>query len=126
MPQEKKVTEEIVVSETREYNIDSRAPIYLTIKIGDAQVGGTAVSLDGNNIAEGVINNLMIGKTGDDLSNGILNCLTKVKQSNPATMRNSVTYTLTGGVAPKEYPFEGKFSQPGNTAIYQLTLILSK
>lgn len=105
------------------YKTGNNAPVYLTVTIGDSQVGGTTVMFNGQSIgpASGDINNLQIGSTGDNLQYKLLICTTNIKDINPATNHTSVTYTLAGGEQTQSFPFEIDASQNGGFAIYSIT-----
>lgn len=108
---------------TRLYKVGTNAPVFLTVTIGDSQVGGTTVIFDGQSLGpdDGEINNLPIGKAGDNIQFKLLVCTTNVKDINPASNKTSVTYTLTGGEEPQDFPFEIDASQNGGYAMYAVT-----
>jgi hypothetical protein len=108
---------------TRLYKIGNNAPIYLTVTIGDNQVGGTSVIFDGQSIgpANGTIDKLQIGSSGDNLQFKLLLCTTNIKDINTETNQTSVTYTLTGGEEPQDFPFTIDTTQNGGLAMYSIT-----
>ena len=115
----------VFISDVQFYETSGRAPLQLSVTIGDGQVGGTNVDLDDVNVGSGEINGLPIGKSGDNLALKRLNCVTTVKDVNPATNRTSVTYTLSGGAKSQEFPYAAEVSKPGGYATYSITFILS-
>ena len=100
-------------------------PATLTVTIGNAQAGGTAITLDGQLVhAGGGVKNLPLGKT-KDLRNKELGCTTTVQDMNPSTNRTSVTYTLRFGDAQQEFSYEATVSEGGGRAVYLLSFELS-
>lgn len=108
---------------TRLYKTGNNAPVYLTVTVGDSQVGGTTVIFNGQSIgpSNGDINNLQIGSAGDNLQFKLLACTTNIKDINTATNHTSVTYTLTGGEESQDFPFAIDASQNGGFAMYSIT-----
>lgn len=118
----------VVVSKTEFVTIpadQAEQPATLSVTIGDAQAGGTAVTLDGKLVqAGGGIKNLALGKA-KDLRNKELACITTVQDMNPNTNRTSVTYTLGFGTTQKEFPYDATVSQAGGRAVYLISFELS-
>ena len=115
-----------IVSQTEFYPVNPNTPVTLSITIGDGQVGGTAVTLNGELVdSGGDIQNLQVGKPGQDLRNSSIECTTTVKDVNPATNHTSVTYALRGGKQAHDFPYDVTVSQPGGRAVYLITFMLS-
>lgn len=117
------MSDKVQLTATRLYKIGAKAPIFLTVTIGDNQVGGTTVVFDGNSIGpvNGEITNLQIGNAGDNLQYKLLICTTDIKDINPATNKTSVTYTLSGGEQSEDFPFTIDVDQQGGFAMYSIT-----
>lgn len=92
--------------------------LYLTIFIGDAQLGTSVVSLNGNKIAEGVINNLLIGGS-TQLKGKSLNVKTIVSDVSDKTNHTSVTYLMSGGLRDTEYKLEATVAVEGDSIVYK-------
>ena len=80
----------------RDYSVSDDSHVYLTVEIGNAQVGGTAVMLNGNFVAKGEIRNLDLGK-GSDLRDKGARVITTVSDINENTNTLVVKYIVTGG-----------------------------
>ena len=85
-----------------DYSVVDGNDVTLSIIIGDGQVGGSVVTLDGVEIGKKMITNLKIG-AGATLKNKRLLARTVVLDVNPATNNMSVTWQFTGGVAPHTF-----------------------
>jgi len=118
----------VVVSRTEFVEIpadQAEKPATLTVTVGDAQAGGTAVTVDGRLVqAGGNIKNFVLGK-GKELRDKEIGCTTTVQDMNPDTNRTSVTYTLRFGDAAQEFPYEVTVNQAGGRAIYLVSFELS-
>jgi hypothetical protein len=120
------MADEVKVTATRLYPIDGGSPVYLTVTIGDDQVGTTVVTWDGAvGDPDPDITHKPFGKAGDDLRTKLLVCLTTVKDVNALTNHTSVTYLLEGGPAPISYPLQADVSENGGYASYLVTFVLS-
>ena len=100
-------------------------PATLSVTIGDAQAGGTAVTLDGVLLhAAGNIDEFALGKS-KDLRDKELACTTTVKDMNPETNRTSVTYRLQLGAEAQVFPYKVTVNEAGGRAIYLISFMLS-
>jgi len=118
----------VVVSKTEFVTIpadQAEKSATLTVAIGDAQAGGTAVTVDGRVVqAGGNIKDVVLGKT-KELRDKEVGCTTTVQDMNPNTNRTSVTYTLRFGDAAQVFPYEVTVSQAGGRAVYLISFELS-
>ncbi|HVX40235.1 MAG TPA: hypothetical protein VHB25_11730 [Gemmatimonadaceae bacterium] len=97
-------------------------PVMLSIAIGDGQIGGSALSLDGTAIGpQGTITNLKIGN-GPALVAKKLSAKTLVAPVNDDTSFTSVTYTLTGGATHPPFTFSHELQNPGDGVQYVMTI----
>ena len=97
------------------------APVFLTVVIGDGQIGGSAVKLGDTLIGKpGAIKNRRIGN-GPDLLERELSIKTLVSDINDLTNWTSVTYKLTGG--PPQTPVTARFrvANNGDGVLYRTT-----
>jgi hypothetical protein len=101
------------VSDTRLYAVRPNQPVELNVRIGDAQAGGTSLIFQQN---ERAVEREWepIGDANEDLTNGVLHCVTTVRDINAMTNRTSVTYTLRGGVQEEIFPYEAEVSAQGH------------
>jgi hypothetical protein len=117
--------EDALISATKFYNVRPNQPISLTVEIGDNQVGGTAVRLNGVSIPVNQIGATAIGSPGQDLRRSVLQVVTTVKDQNPLTNNTSVNHRFTGGKASEDFPFEVSVKTNGGVARYFITYILA-
>jgi hypothetical protein len=82
----------------RSYTVDDDI-VTLTITIGEAQIGSSAVFLDEGLIAKGDVGTVTIGH-GALLRGRTLSIRSIVSDINASTDRTSVTYELAGGTSP--------------------------
>ena len=120
------MSDPVIVPKTEFYAVMPNTPVTLSVKIGDGQVGGTAVNLNGAPVGSGApITNLRIGAPGQDLRGGDIDCTTTVRDVNPATNHTSVTYRLRGGKEDRDFPYEITVNDAGGRAVYLITFRLS-
>jgi hypothetical protein len=117
------MAEEILISGTRTYAVGGSSEVYLTVTVGDGQVGGSSVLWKGEIIGEGSVEKLKIGGSGEVLKFKTFRCTTRIKDINPLTNRTSVTHNLTGGLHEREYVFEADVTSEGGYAIYSITFV---
>ncbi|MDH3253178.1 MAG: hypothetical protein OEM41_10330 [Ignavibacteria bacterium] len=117
------MADEILVNGTRTYAVGRRSTVYLTVTIGDGQVGGSSVLWKGEIIGEGVIQKLKIGGPGEKLRFKTFRCSTRVKDINPSTNRTSVTHNLSGGQKEREFLFAADVTSEGGYATYSITFV---
>ncbi len=65
--------------------------VVLSITIGNGQIGGNVVSLNGQPLAKGTISNLSLG-LGSALAGKVLTIVTNVLDVNPATNKIAITH----------------------------------
>lgn len=111
----------VILTETKLYETAGKAPITLEVSIGNADVGGTFVAFDGNDVNPQPNGTWTIGTAGEDLRYKLLVCTTNVKDINPQTNKTSVTYKLSGGAESQKFPFSIDVLQYGGYAIYFIT-----
>lgn len=106
------------------YDVKPNTPITLSAVIGDNQPGGTAVLFNGVPAGSGnPIVEKTIGAPGQNLKGGEIECMTTVRDNNPATNRTSVTYTLRGGVTDRVFPYAIEVEE-GGRALYLISFVL--
>lgn len=95
--------------------------VTLSVIIGNKQFGTSAVSLQGQTIVTGDVNNLLIpangGLTGKDLF--IKSVVTDVNDMSNIT---SIRYMLAGGVTPKQFDLSATVEQEGDSVVYRTTI----
>lgn len=103
----------------------ARRDVFLSLIIGDGQFGSTDVFLDDQRIlrTSGSFGKLRIGK-GDELAGKTLSVSTIVNDTVAQTNRMSVTYKLTGGTGPGEFPSRGKVANEGDSLFFEATFDL--
>jgi len=117
---------DIVVSHTNIYRVQTNQPLQLQVTIGDGQVGGTALTLNGAPVAfDSSAGQATVGQPGTSLVGSILQCATTVQDINPSTNNTSVTYHLTGGLAVQDFPFAAQVTADSGLARYNITFLLS-
>jgi len=117
--------EDALISATKFYTVRPNQPISLAVEVGDNQVGGTTVQLDGTTIPVKQAGATTIGAPGQDLRRSVLQVVTTVKDQNPQTNRTSVTHRFRGGEADMPFPFEVSVKADGGVARYFITYILA-
>jgi hypothetical protein len=115
--------DDIFYSSTRKYKIKPNSLVYLTVTIGNLNVGGTIVELDGTEICRGEITNKEIGEPGENLLHKFMQCTTTVQDKNPSTNITTVNCTLSGGEKTESFTFSVEVKENGGKAIYSLTFI---
>lgn len=116
---------DVLLSDTNFYLVKPETPIFFEVRIGDGQVGGTALRLNGTLIPVNPLGITQIGKEGDDLRNSILQCVTTVKDVNENTNRTSVEHRLTGGVTDEVFPYAMQVKKDKGIARYFITYVLA-
>ena len=89
----------------------------LTVTIGNAQIGGNLVLLDGIQAGKGDITGLPLGN-GSSLKGKTLKVITNVLDVNPNTNKVSITHIFTNGTPP-DYVNNDSVDNDGD--IYSLT-----
>jgi hypothetical protein len=117
---------DIVISHTNIYRVQTNQPVQLQVTIGDGQVGGTALTLNGVPVPfDNTGGQATVDQPGASLVGSILQCATTVQDINPATNNTSVIYRLTGGLAAQEFPFSAQVTADSGLARYLITFLLA-
>lgn len=99
------------------YTVDEK-PVLLTIRIGDAQIGGSVVKRDGEPVGKpGAVNRLPLGK-GTDLVSDSIEIKTLVADVNDDTNETSVTYVLQGAL-PETIVAKRRVANNGDGVLYR-------
>jgi len=106
------------------YKVDS-ADVFLTVLIGEKQLGASLVKLDGKVLGEGAIKKLKVGN-GRDLVGAKLTTKTVVTDINDMTNRTSITLILGGGTVPAEHTLSVECDDNGDSAIYRTEVEFAK
>ena len=104
------------VSTSAPYQV-STGEVSLTVEIGDAQVGGSAVFVGGQQVGTGLISDLDLG-SGPELRNKSVRIKTVVSDINDLTNKTSVTYKLAGGAAPMETSVFSEVEDDGDSMVF--------
>ena len=89
---------DVMVSHTNIYRAQPNQPVQIDVVIGDGQVGGTALTLNGMPVQfDNTIGRGIVGQVGTNLVGSVLQCMTTVQDVNPSTNNTSVTYMMSGG-----------------------------
>ena len=115
---------DVLVSDTNFYPVKPNTPIFFEARIGDGQVGGTALRLNGSSIPINPGGRTQIGQDGQDLRKSVLQCLTTVKDISPNTNNTSVEHELTGGLETEVFPYAIKVKKDKGIARYFITYVL--
>lgn len=95
--------------------------VTLNVIIGNKQFGTSAVSLQGESIVIGDVNDLVIpangGLTGKDLF--IKSVVTDVNDISNIT---SIRYMLSGGATSKQFDLSATVEQEGDSVVYRTTI----
>lgn len=117
---------DVLVTHTNLYRVLPNTPVTLEIVIGNAQVGGSALTLNGMPLpVDNVTHRTNIGQAGQNLVGSILQCATTVQDINPATNRTSVTHNFSGGVSDQSFPFTVEVSADSGLARYLITFLFT-
>ena len=116
----------VQLTDVKVYQVIPGSPVYLTVVIGDGNVGGTSLLWNGETIEQDgdQMTNQCIGGPGENLQGKILHCTTNVQDINPATNKTSVTYTLSGGTQQQDFLFQLNAST-GGFVLYNITFVFS-
>jgi hypothetical protein len=117
--------EDALITATKFYTVRPNSQIFLTVEIGNGQVGGTALQLNGVTIPSNPLGETPIGAPGQDLRRSVLQVVTTVKDENPLTNRTSVVHRFRGGESNMTFPFEVSVKADGNFARYFITYVLA-
>jgi hypothetical protein len=106
-----------VVDFNAEYKVGT-GDIYLSIIIGDAQLGSSIVYVEDKEIKKGDINHEKIG-SGIDLMGKKIKIKTVVTDVNDMSNYISVTYSLSGGASPLSITKESVVDEDGDSVIHR-------
>lgn len=115
---------DVVLTDTNFYQVLPSGQIFMTVTIGDGQVGGTAATLNGVPIAVNPTGETPIGTPTQDLRNSILQVITTVRDVNPLTNNTSVIHSFRGGVVPQAFPHAISVNADKDNARYFITYVL--
>lgn len=99
--------------------------VFLSVVIGEQQLGTSVVKLDGKVLKEGAVKKLKIG-SGPKLVGSTLTIKSVVTDINDQTNRTSVTLTLEGGVVDAVHTLSVEVDDNGDSAIYRTEVEFSK
>lgn len=117
---------DVLVSHTNIYRVQTSQPVQLDTLIGDGQVGGTALTLNGAPVPfDNTTGHAVVNPAGSSLVGSVLQCLTTVQDVNPATNRTSVTYQMSGGLASQTFPFSVQVTADSGLARYSITFLFT-
>ncbi len=117
---------DVLVTQTTLYRVLPNTPVTLEIVIGEAQVGGSALTLNGAPIqVDNTTHRAVIGRPGQNLIGSVLQCATTVQDINPATNKTSVTHDFTGGVNDQSFPFGVEVAADSGLARYLITFLFT-
>ena len=106
-------------SETLTLTPDDNADVFLTITIGNAQIGGSSVKFNNSpNVGKGDIENLKLGK-GSDLVGKTLEVTTNILDSNEQTNGVVVTYFFSACTPPATV-FSDKVDNDGDIFSFEV------
>ena len=117
---------DVLLSDTNFYKVQRNQPVTLRVTVGFGQPGGTALRLNGASIPfQNPSGPTQIGSPDRDLTGSVLQCLTTVRDENPATHRTAVTYELSGGLQTIEYPYAIQVKADKGNARYLITFVFA-
>jgi hypothetical protein len=117
--------EDALITATKFYTVRPNSQIFLRVDVGDSQVGGTTLQLNGTTIASTPTGETTIGAPGQDLRRSVLQVITTVKDQNPQTNRTSVVHRFRGGESDMTFPLEVSVRADGGVARYFITYVLA-
>jgi hypothetical protein len=116
---------DVLVSDTNFYAVKQHTPIFFESRIGNGQVGGTALRLNGSSIPVNPAGPTKIGSDGQDLRKSVLQCITTVKDVSTTTNHTSIEHELTGGVSTEVFPYAIQVKKDKGIARYFITYVLA-
>jgi hypothetical protein len=116
---------DVLLSDTNFYAVRESGPVFLTITIGDNQVGGSALRLNGKSVPVNPAGKTQIGDDDQDLRGSVLHCVTTVKDINPMTNKTSVVHDLEGGILDETFPYQISVKEDKGLARYFITYVFA-
>jgi hypothetical protein len=115
---------DVALSATRIFNLRGATQLRISIRIGNADPGGTTVYHDGVFLQEvaGDLLDFPVPARPGPLENTILTTVTSVRDTNPQTNRTVIHYEARGGDAILREDFEIDVPDHGGRAMYTITL----
>ena len=108
-----------------EYSLGADNALLLTVTIGDAQLGVSAVWIDDRLFDKGDFTRRPIG-LGKELFDSQLRIKSLVSDVNAATNHTSVTYILEGGPSVRKDILQQEVANNGDSVIYRSIYALLK
>jgi hypothetical protein len=93
-------------------------PVFLTITIGDAQIGRSIVFLDDKKVGIGDFTKFKIGD-GEGIKGKTVNIKSIVADVNDMTNKTSITYVLAGGTTDHSFAATGTVENDGDAMIFK-------
>ena len=115
---------DVLVSDTNFYQVKANTPIFFEVRIGNGQVGGTALRLNGSSIPVNPTGPTKIGQDDQDLRSSVLQSITTVKDISKTTNKTSVEHKLSGGLATEVFPYAIQVKKDKGIARYFITYVL--
>jgi len=114
---------DVTLTDTNIHHVFRDSIVELRVDIGDGQPGGSAVTWRGELVP--FDEDRQCWRFGGDgrLPNTIARVVTIVQDLNPHSNHTSVTYTLTGGVAEEDFPYEIDVRADKGKANYVITFV---
>jgi len=112
---------DVLLTDTNFYRVKPIGQIFMTVTIGNGQVGGTSATLNGVPVPVNPLGETPIGLPAQDLRNSILQVMTTVRDVNPDTNHTSVTHSFSGGVLPESFLHEISVNVDKDNARYFIT-----
>jgi hypothetical protein len=104
------------VTTTGTYTV-GKGEVFLTVSIGDAQIGGSAVLIGGKTIGRNQIEELSLGD-GAGLKGKSVKIKTTVADVNDKSNRTSVTYKFSGGPNPLNTEITSEVDNDGDSMVF--------
>ncbi|MDY0110035.1 MAG: hypothetical protein RBT60_08885 [Candidatus Krumholzibacteria bacterium] len=105
------------------YAVKRNTPLHLAVAIGLGQIGSVVLDWDGQMIEPDDIENIPVGRAGEDLRGRILGVIVKVKDVNESTNRTNVSCVFTGGRRAKTFDYSLTVTGAGGYAHYNLDFL---
>lgn len=112
---------DVTLSDTNLYRVIPGRPVEIRTTIGDAQVGGTAVTWRGSLVR--MDEDSLCWRIEGNLPNTLARAVTIVQDINPATNHTAVTYHLSGGFEDEDFPYGVDVKKDKGKAHYVITFV---